>query len=64
MAKVKTAMTGEQLRELLESKQLTLTKAAEKLSVNRSTLHRWLVGDYRISRAMTMMIRAEIGGKK
>lgn len=57
------AMTGAELRELIERAGLTSTEASERLKVSRPTVWRWINSKTRISPAMSDLIRHRIKPK-
>lgn len=54
------AMAAGELRDMLESRGLTLTAAAGRLGFSKSTIHRWLAGSTPITERTVLLIRARI----
>jgi transcriptional regulator with XRE-family HTH domain len=57
MPNTKRAMTGDELRALMEFNGVTnASQLAEKIGVHRNTVSRWLKGDRRIDKAAAALI--------
>lgn len=52
-----SAMTGVQLRALLDERGLTQLWLADKLKVDRRTVGRWIMGNTTITHAIAQAIR-------
>ena len=56
----RAAMTGQELRELIQRAGMTQAEAAERIGVHLRTLLRWLSGETKINRGWQSLIVAEL----